>query len=237
MSSGHRHLRGPFCRLLTDNLREIHVRPVRFLAGGCPGILGAVPYQKVFPVFFFLQDRQHLFQVVHSVDACLPVLHRFQCRLGRKDAAFQSEVHRHLGIRQSTRHGADRPVQAQLPHDQIFIQPAKVSLPGCRNDAQRNGQIVSAAVFMQIRRCQVNHYLLSRNMEIHGLQSRHRAEQAFLYGYIRKPHQVNSYTPVDFYLYKHGNGIDPYAFRSNNVYQHNPIICIFAADAASNCNP
>ena len=230
-----RHFGRPLGRLLPDYLRKIHISRRSFRRYFPVCIDFPVPDEQVFAVLS-LQDREHLGEIVHPVNLRLPQFHRLHGGLSREDAAAKPHSHGHLGIRQGPRDRTDRTVQAQFAHYQVASEPRQISLCGGGYNAQGYGQVVAAAVLVQVGRREVDYYLLSGNMKVHGLKGRHRAEQTLLYGCIRQPHEMNSYTSVDFDLDDNRDGIDPYAFGTNNIYQHNSIITIFAGDAALYCH-
>ena len=73
-------------------------------------------------------------------------------------------------------------------------------------------------------------------MEAHRLKGSHGPQQALFDSHVRQTHQMYPDSAVDFHLDDNRHSIYPYAFRSNNINQHKPLISIFADDAASNCN-
>ena len=81
-------------------------------------------------------------------------------------------------------------------------------MAGRRHYPQRNGNVVSAALFMQVRGSQIYNYFFARNMESKRLEGGHRPKEALPYGGIGQAHKMNPYPKGDVYFHGYGHGFD-----------------------------
>ena len=88
------------------------------------------------------------------------------------------------------------------------------------NDAQGDGQVIAAALLVQIRGCQVDDNLLPGDAEPLRLQRCHRPQKALLHRRIGQSHQMNPDPQGDIHFHRHRNRLDPDALRSMYIYQH-----------------
>ena len=130
---------------------------------------GGIPYQQPVAVLLLLQDGEHVRQRPHPVNLDVLDLQGLQRGCFRKDYALQPGLLHQAGEGECAGNLAYAAVQPQLPHHYIFSHARKFPLPGGRDDADGDGQVVSAAVLTQIRRRQVDDNFLTRNPEIKGL--------------------------------------------------------------------
>ena len=214
--------------LLPNDIGKIHIAPGR--AGRCFQFLPVqlrIPDEKVRRVFFLLQDAEYVVQRAHTEEVHAGVVHSLERRLLGQDAAAEPLPDGQFHHGKRAVHGADTAVQSQFSHDQVFVQRPQIPLGRCSNNAQGNGEVVAAALLVEVGRGQVNDYLLAGNVEPPGLQRRHRAQEAFLDGGIGKTDQMDSHAKRDVHFHSYGNGVYSHAFGAMNVYEHKLIRCRF----------
>ena len=138
----------------------------------------------------------------------------------RQDAPGYSQTGHQVGERQGSLDFPNRTIQAKLAHNQIFVKTWKTLLLGSRKDAHSYRKVVATAVLPNIRRSQIDHYLLARNPEAQRLKGSHCPQKALLDSHIRKSDQMYSYTMRYVHLHGDGDSIDADALRPKNVDQH-----------------
>ena len=126
------------------------------------------------------QHRQNFIQIPYAIDPDAAQLDRFAGRSLRKDATIQAQLLSQLGHRKGARDLPQATVQAEFAHDQVAVQIRQAGLLGSGNDAQGDGQIIAAALFVQVGRRQVDDNLFARHPEAFGMQGRYGAQETFL---------------------------------------------------------
>ena len=215
-----RNLRPAFCALLAYYLREIHVAALQCAAPDFSHVVPVsrcVPDEQVVRRLLLFQDAEHVRNAAHPVNERLPVFYRLHSRAFRQYAACKSAVDGQFGIGEGARDLPHRAVQSQLPHDQILAEPGHGALARGRDNPERDGQVVSAAAFVQVGGRQVDDYLFSRDMEAQRLQRGYGTEQALLHRHVRKAHQVDAYSHRNVHFYRNGYGVDSYSLGADDV--------------------
>ena len=211
---------GPF---LAQDVGKVHVlRPLGalpFQPQGLP-VAGGVPDQEVRRIILLSQDTKHVVESLHSIYQRLVKVHCFQGRPFRQDDPLVAGTDGKFHHRQGSGYVTDASVQTQFAHNEVFLQPRQFFLPRGGNDSQGDGQVIPAALLVQIRRCQVDDNLLPRDSESLRLQGRHRPQQALFHGRIGQSHQMDSDSERDIHLHRDRNRLDSDTLRSMYIDQH-----------------
>ena len=218
-----RDFHAPLGAFLAEDIGKVHVigpgGPFGFLPQGFP-VTFRIPDQEVGGVLPLFQDAEHVVQCADAEDQRLAEIHGLQGRPFRQDGPFESAPDRQFHHGQGSRHVADAPVQAQLAHNEVLFQSGQLPLPRGGDDSEGDGQVVTAALLVQVGGGQVDDDFLSGDAKALRLQGRHRPEEALLHRGVSESDQVDSDAEGDFHFHHDRDRFDSDALRSVYIDQH-----------------
>ena len=220
MLTSSSHFNASSGRILTNNLREIHI-PTGRIHGPLPGLpVGfRIPYQKILRRNA-RKDPENILQRFHPVNLRSGVVHRLQGSRFRQDTSPEPHLHGKFHHGKGPAHIPHAPVKAQLSHNEVFTKKRHIPLTGRRHYPQRYGDVVAAALLVHIGRCQIDDYFLSRHVVAQRLEGRHGAEEALFDGGIGKAHKVYPNAKGDIDLNVNGHGLYADNLCGIDIYKH-----------------
>ena len=123
--------------------------------------VGASPGDRVLVV----EERRRLREGGHRVDGEGLEERGLRGVADREQTSIEARVTRPERHRQHAAHGADRPVQRELPHHEEARQAVGLDRTRRGQEPQRDGQVEADALFPKVRRREVHGHALERKRE------------------------------------------------------------------------